>query len=130
MMEFVSSRAALIVCGAILMGSVLVPVSGILEDDEYDLVQSLAEKDASVIDHLFDSNLHVITIDGSDMLPSPSYRMVLEGHDLVITDGDSRLYIAYLAHVSERIEIGYSDSVELVRSPEGSITTRTSPPPS
>lgn len=115
MMEFTLSRIALIICGAILLTAVAVPVAEIYEDRTTDSFEGLAEKTAANIDSFWRSDLDVLYLDGATVLPSPAYALHLEGHTVSVTDGSGNIHIAYTQKPSAKIDVSYGDVLKLVK---------------
>lgn len=117
MIEFTFSRMTLMVCGAILMAVVVVPLGGVFDSSEGDGFRELVERDASAIDLFWSSEMDELLICGSDLLPSPAYVLVAEGHVLKMVCGD-KVYRGSLVHPLE-VELGYGDEIVLVRDGDG-----------
>jgi len=118
MIEFTVSRAALMICGTILLSAIGIPMSQMFDSDGADMLQSVADADAASIDAFWASNLDVMYIDGSDMLPSPGYSLTVNGHHLTVTDTNGNTRTAMLAHSAENMSIGYGDTLSAVRAGE------------
>ena len=114
-MGFTLSRVALLVCGAILMAAVAVPITDMFRDRGEDGISKVAEADAQFIDAVWNADLDETVLRGDVLLPSPSYGLVIEGYFLTISDDDGNRYTASLKHRADRIELGYGESVSVGR---------------
>ncbi len=119
MMEFVTSRAMMMVCGAMLMTALLVPMSQMMEDDTDSEIAGLVESDALAIDTFYGSDLDTLRIRGSAVLPSPGYCLRAEGHMLTMTSPGGKVYTAALVHPVHGLELGYEGTVKLTRTDSG-----------
>ena len=119
MMEFMTSRAMMVVCGAMLMAAILVPMSQMMESDTDSEISGLIESDALAIDSFYRSGLDTMNIRGSAMLPSSGYWLKAEGHMLTMTSPAGKTYTAALVHPIEGFELGYGGTVKLVRTDSG-----------
>lgn len=115
MMGFTLSRIALFACGAILMAAVAVPISEMYQDRGNDSMEKVAEADAMFINALWDIDMDETALRGDILLPSPAYGLVLDGYFLTISDDDGNSYVSSLKHRTDRIELGYGDSVNVCR---------------
>ena len=115
MMGFTLSRVSLFVCGAILMAAVAVPIAGMYLDRGDDGLSRVAEADAQFVDAVWNADLDETVLRGDILLPSPSCSLVLDGYFLTITDSNGNSHVSSMKHMSDRIEIGYGDSVSVSR---------------
>lgn len=126
MIEFTSSRAALMLCGFILMASVAAPIGNIFEDRESDEISGIAENNAGVINAFYGSKLETMVLRGESLLPSVGYSMVMDGYFLTVFDPDGTEHIASMKVKSEKIVLGFGDSVTVAKTP-GNVLTQTVP---
>ena len=115
MMGFTLSRVSLFVCGAILMAAVAVPIAGMYLDRGDDSLSRVAEADAQFVDAVWNADLDETVLRGDILLPSPSCSLVLDGYFLTITDSNGNSHVSSMKHMSDRIELGYGDSVSVSR---------------
>lgn len=127
MMEFVTSRTVLVVCGLILMTAVAVPMTQIMNGETDEGMGGLAAGAAEVIDRFWGSEMDEMRLRGCDMLPSPDCSLSIDGRVLTIRDGAGKEYVAGLAHMCTRVELGYMDTLTLTHGEDGIICRRTSP---
>ena len=121
MMEFVTSRVTLVICGVILLAAVVTPMSQMLETDENSRLSETALNDARAIDALYDSDYDEMYLRGSVYLPSSSYWLELDGHQLTIHSNVGKTYTSAISHASEHLTLSYGDTVTFCRS-NGMIT--------
>ncbi len=119
MMEFVTSRAMMMVCGAMLMAAILVPMSQMMEDDTDSEISGLIESDALALDSFYSSDLDSMTIRGSAMLPSPEFTLKADGNMLTMTSPGGRTYTAALVHPIYGLDLGYGGTAKLTRTDSG-----------
>ncbi len=117
MMEFTLSRTVMMVCGMIVLASVVIPISDIYSAKEGEDIQTLAEKDATFLDRFWSSGLDELYVDGSALLPSGDYVIEIEGLLLSIKDTDGKAYNAGLSHEMDLMVIEYGGSYTLCRLP-------------
>lgn len=115
MMEFTLSRVTLVICGAILIASVAVPISGVYEDRTDESLAGMAEKTAAVIDSFWNSDIDSMYLEGDALLPSPEYSLCLEGYGVTVTDGSGNEYRSYMKHMSGRITLSKGEVVVIVK---------------
>lgn len=124
-MEFVTSRAMVAVCGALLMASLAVPVGHMLSADGDNAYDRVAENIAELVDGFYDSELDCIHLSGATLLPGPGSSVVAEGYILVLSDPGGREHRAAMSHPGS-FTLDYGETKTLVRIGEG-IGVRTSP---
>lgn len=115
MIEFTLSRVSMMVCGIILLATVIVPVSGAYESMEHDNTVEAADAIAEAIDSFWDSEADTMFLRGCDILPSPSYGLVIDGHYVTLTNGDDS-YVSLIQHEAKYFTIGYEDNISVERS--------------
>lgn len=115
MMEFTLSRVTLMICGAILIASVAVPLSGMYEDRSQRSLDDMTEKSAQMIDSFWNSDIDRMYLNGDSILPSAEYSLHLEGYEVTMTDGSGNEYRSYTKHLSDSITISKGESVTLVK---------------
>lgn len=111
-MEFLTSRVTLLICGAVLIGTVALPFGDLLESDENDAKEDIAHSVASIIDMYRESGLDELTVQGTEILPSPSSYITADGHT-VILHADGREYKAATGSVTEGITITFGETTTL-----------------
>ncbi len=115
MMEFTFSRVTLIICGAILIASISVPLSGLYEDKAQCSLDEMTENTAKVIDSFWNSNLDKMYLDGDSLLPSAEYALYLDGYEITMVDGSGNEHTSYMKHKSDLISISKGEVVTLVK---------------
>ncbi len=115
MMEFTLSRATLMICGALLIASVSVPLAGLYEDKSRSSLDEMTESTARVIDSFWNSNIDRMYLDGDSLLPSAEYSLYLEGYEITMTDGSGNTYTSYMKHRSDPIHVSKGEVVTLVK---------------
>ena len=113
-MEFVTSRVTLIICGAVLMSVVAVPMSQMFDYDEDGRLVNMVEKDANAVDALMESGYDEMYIRGVTYLPEPGYALSIDGHLMTVTSPEGKTYTAVVSHAFESIHVGYSDVLTVV----------------
>ncbi len=114
-MEFTYSRAALMMCGAILISAFAVPFCGIMDGNLGGDIQELAEKDARIIDTFWCSDVDEVRLEGASMLPSGEYGLEVDGRLLTITCPDGKRCSAALRHDSGTFVLSHGGTVVLAR---------------
>ena len=115
MMEFTLSRVTLIICGAILIAAVAVPLSGIYEDKTQDSLGDMTEKTAVMIDSFGNSDIDRMYLDGDALLPSAEYSLSVEGYEVTMTDGSGNEYRSYLKNKAGSFAVSKGEIVTLVK---------------
>jgi len=128
MMEFVLSRATLVICGVILLSAVAVPMENLFEADERESISDLAESAASIIDMFYQSDMDEMYIRGSEILPSQSSYITAEGHSLTLHT-DNRDYLAVTSCLTSGITISYGEITTLEKEGDTVTGRRTCPRP-
>ena len=114
MMEFVTSRVTLIICGAVLMSVIAVPMSQMFDYDEDERLDAMVEKDANAIDALMESGYDEMYVKGVTYLPEPGYTLSVDGHLMTVTSPEGKTYTAVVSHTFESIHVGYGDTVTVI----------------
>ncbi len=113
MIEFAISRAALCVCGAIL----LVVVAGIMgsyqDHVESDMEEELAEDIAEMLDAFEGSEADRLTLDGSRILPS-SKHVLKVGSNIVLLEKDGLTRTA-MTRCDADFELWYGGTVTITK---------------
>lgn len=118
MMGFTMSRAVLFVCGAVLVAAIVLPFGNVADSDTDRRMGELARSEADVIDRFYDSVLDELYINGTELLPSQSYSMLIDGYLLTITGPGEKHYSAPISHPARHIDVGYGETVTVVRDGE------------
>lgn len=109
MMEFTLSRTVLIVCGAILMAAVAVPISDIYGAETSDSAGGVAENAASVIDAFLCADVDELFLDGASLLPSVGYSLIVDGHCVTAVGPSGDEHDAFIQCPVEGFVLGYGD---------------------
>ena len=115
MMEFTMSRVTLIICGAILIAAVAVPLSGIYEDKTQESLGDMTEKTAVMIDSFWNSDIDKMYLDGNSLLPSAEYSLSVEGYEVTMTDGSGNEYRSFLKNKADSFTVTKGEIVTLVK---------------
>ncbi len=115
MMEFTMSRVTLIICGAILIAAVAVPLSGIYEDKTQESLGDMTEKTAVMIDSFWNSDIDRMYLDGNSLLPSAEYSLSVDGYEVTMTDGSGNEYRSYLKNKADSFTVTKGEIVTLVK---------------
>ncbi len=111
MIEFTLSRAALCVCGAVL----LVTVAGIMgsyqDRSESDMEEDLAGDIAEMLDAFEGSEADCITLDGSSILPT-SKHVLKVGSNIVLLEKDGLVRTA-MTRCGAEFELWYGGTVTI-----------------
>lgn len=102
------------VCGVILMGSVVAPISDHYEHEMNGSYQEIADRDAALIDSYLESDADEIYLYGETFLPDPSFSLRVSGYRLILEDGNGRTYESYLRQPARDMVISYGSTVELL----------------
>ena len=126
MMEFVASRATLVVCGVLLIAAVAAPLEDLYGTREDSAMGEVADSIASAVDTFSSSQLDTLRIRGSDILPSASAFVTMEGHFVTLyTPG--RDYVRAVACTCDAMSLGYGDEITLEKDGNRVSCHRTSP---
>lgn len=117
MMEFTLSRVTLCVCGAVLLGAVCVPISGIYSANEDVRMTENADSIADMIDSFWYSSADIMTLRGWDILPSPDCHIEVKGN-LIFLHNYKKQYVSYLTYSSD-FTLGYDEEINLIRTENG-----------
>lgn len=110
MIEFTLSRVMVFVCGVILLASITVPISDIYDSRTETDMLDVADGISSVMDSFWDSEADMLTIRGWDILPSPVYSALLNGHVVTVTDGEND-YVSLMSHPCCEMTVSYNQTV-------------------
>ena len=122
MMEFITSRVCLTVCGLVLLAAVSVPVIFMYGGSVDGRMQSLADDAAGLMDRFDRSSADVMTLSMREILPDAGSSMTVDGH-LLMLDKDGKRYIAATSADLGSGTFSYGDIVEVKRTENGlSIT--------
>jgi hypothetical protein len=115
LIEFTLSRVALIVCGAAILISVLVPLQSYYDERYDESMEGAADSLTFILDEFWASEADTVTIRGWEILPSSDSFVEIDGHDLTIHLKD-KSYRSLISHSLENIVIGHDDEVTITRS--------------
>ena len=118
MMEFVTSRVCLTICGLVLLAAVSVPVIFMYDGSVDGRMQSLADDTAGLMDRFDRSSADVMTLSMREILPDAGFTMTVDGH-LLMLDKDGKRYIAATAADLGSGTFAYGDIVEIRRTENG-----------
>lgn len=106
MIEFTLSRAAMTVCGVILLAAIVAPFTGFFENNENDMCQEQCDNISDMIDSFYESEAEETIISANSFLP-PDSQIRFDKH-LVIMECDGKEYRSFTKHevVSDGIICG------------------------
>ncbi len=113
------------VCGVILMGSVVTPISDHYEHEMDGCYQEIADRDAALIDSYLESNADEIYLHGETFLPDPSFSLRVSGYRVTLEDGYGKCYESYLRQPAQDLILSYGSTVILLESNEISLEEET-----
>ena len=87
MMEFTVSRVCLSLCGFMLLAAVIVPVTGMYESDAVGMESLIPEDMASLIGDFHYSEMDILIIPMSDILPDTASYAEFGEYTITITTG-------------------------------------------
>lgn len=123
MIEFTLSRVALGICGLLILASV-VPFFGDIQTERIDNgMEEQAGAIASLLDSFSASGSDSITVCVSEILPSPSSVLRLEGHFVTIEHEGSSYRAVMLSEAAPGGIYDYGDILEMTKR-EGGIDVR------
>lgn len=120
MLEFTMSRVVLCICGAVLLGAVAIPFSGICSSNEDVQMTGAADSIAEMVDSFYRSEADKMTLRGWDILPGAGCSMRAEGHILIL-EKDGKEYRSLISCVSEGFSLSYNGTVTLEKSDAGIV---------
>ena len=85
MIEFTLSRVCLSVCGLLLLASVIVPVTGMYDRQAAGMESNVPDDIASLVTAFYHSEMEELTVPMSDILPSASSYVEMNGHVITLT---------------------------------------------
>lgn len=129
MMEFLTSRTALMVCGAMMLAAVAVPLGEMFDSEKDVSLDRVASSAASTIELFAGSGMDEMYIRGSEILPGPSDYITAEGNILTLHSGGSE-HISVMSCRTEGITITYGETITLVMDGDTVTCRRTCPRPS
>jgi len=116
MMEFTLSRVCMSVCGLILLAAIIVPVTGMYESKTVRMESGISDDIADLVDDFYYSEMSVLTISMSDILPSTSSYIEFNGHMVILTtDRGTYKSGTDVIVVSGGIPFGYGDIVRFTK---------------
>ena len=87
MMEYTVTRVVTIICGVLLIATVLPPVQSLFDDGESSEMQEQSQNICRMIDTFYTSEADEMSLALNTVLPNGSY-MVMGGHFVTVFDGD------------------------------------------
>ena len=129
MMEFLTSRTALMICGAMMLTIVAVPLEEMFDYEEDVSLDRVASSAASMIELFAGSGMDEMYLRGSEILPGPSDYITADGNILTLHSGDSE-HISVISCRTEGITITYGETATLVMDGDTVTCLRTCPRPS
>ena len=125
MMEFVTSRAALVICGTLLIASVAAPMEDLYGNQEKERMEGVADSVAEVFSTFWGSSMDEMYLRCREILPQPSAYITAEGHFIILhTDGGD--YARAVPCEMEEMVLRYDSEVTLIRTDSGIIFRRRS----
>ncbi|MCQ2078965.1 MAG: hypothetical protein MJZ38_02775 [archaeon] len=113
MMEFVLSRAALMLCGVLLMGAVAIPLADVYGTEADDRLDGLVQRDAETIDDYWGRSFDEMFLRGSSMLPAPGHVLSVDGYKVRLVEPDGSEHTAFLHHPSDPFVLTYDGIVSM-----------------
>ena len=118
MMEFTLSRVAMSICGLILLVAVVAPVVHVFEESSEQDVQNIADDTAALIDRFERSKADKMILSVSDVLPGPSYSLILSDGVLTV-ENDGRMYRSPLSSYVHGGTFVCGDMIEITKNSDG-----------
>ena len=118
MMEFTLSRVAMSICGLILLVAVVAPVVHVFEESGDRDVQDIADDTAALIDRFERSKADKMILSVSDVLPGPSYSLILNDGVLTV-ENDGHLYRSPLSSEVSGGTFVCGDMIEITKKDGG-----------
>lgn len=116
MIEFTMSRMALMICGLVMFSAAAIPAADFIDSGSDTDLYGLAEKDAAVIDAFWQSGADELILHGEAMIPSPGYRLEMDGKLLIIHSPEGREYTAPVKYDCGSFTLGYGEERILQKS--------------
>ncbi len=120
MLEFTMSRVTLCICGAIVLGAIAVPLTGIYSEREDSAMEEGTDSVAGLLDTFFFSEADTLTLRGWEILPGSDYALKADGHVVTISNG-SREYRSLTECECDGITLKYREAVKIIRTESGTL---------
>ena len=118
MMEFTLSRVCMSVCGLIILGVVMIPVTGMFEDSSDADIQSLTDNTGRMLETFDRSGADVMTLSMKDILPDHSCSMRME-NGMVIIMKNEKEYRTSIPWNIDTETYRYEDVIEIRKISDG-----------
>ena len=89
MMEYTVTRVVTIICGVLLIATVLPPVQSLFDDGESSEMQEQSQNICRMIDTFYASEADEMVLSLNTVLPGDSY-IVMDGHFVTVFDGENQ----------------------------------------
>ena len=109
MMEFTLSRVVLAVCGILLLGAVVVPLTASEDSTVSNLYQEEVDLIAETVSTFYESSQDVSIIDMGDLLPTDECSLKFDGREITLSDGTHE-YKAYCEYTVESVKEYYDSN--------------------
>ena len=115
MMEYTVTRVVTIICGVLLIATVLPPIQSLFDDGESSEMQEQSQNICRVIDTFYASEADEMALSLNTVLPSDSY-IVMDGHFVTVFDGENQYrYDTVHELVPDRDSYGTDDILRFTR---------------
>ena len=115
MMEYTVTRVVTIICGVLLIATVLPPVQSLFDDGESSEMQEQSQNICRMIDTFYASEADEMALSLNTVLPGDSY-IVMDGHFVTVFDGENQYrYDTVHELVPDRDSYGTDDILRLTR---------------
>ena len=115
MMEYTITRVVTIICGVLLIATVLPPVQSLFDDGESSEMQEQSQNICRMIDTFYTSEADEMVVCLNTVLPKDSY-MTVDGHFVTVHSSDSEYrYDTVHELLSDRDSYGVDDILRFTR---------------
>ena len=115
MMEYTVTRVVTIICGVLLIATVLPPIQSLFDDGESSEMQEQSQNICRMIDTFYTSEADEMALALNTVLPKDSC-IVMDGYFVTVFDGDNQYrYDTVHELVSDRDSYGTDDIVRFTR---------------
>lgn len=114
-MEYTVTRVVTIICGVLLIATVLPPIQSLFDDGESSEMQEQSQNICRMIDTFYTSEADEMALALNTVLPKDSC-IVMDGYFVTVFDGDNQYrYDTVHELVSDRDSYGTDDIVRFTR---------------
>ena len=115
MMEYTVTRVVTIICGVLLIATILPPVQSLFDDGESSELQEQSQNICRMIDTFYTSEADEMVIGLNTVLPEDSY-MTVDDHFVTVYSGDGEYrYDTVHELLSDRDSYGVDDILRFTR---------------